>query len=53
MQIRWEHLTPAEFKKLAREEQVCIVPIGSLERHGEHMPYGTDAIVAHTVACRA
>ena len=53
MQIRWEHLTPAEFKKLAKEEQVCILPIGSLERHGEHMPYGTDAIVAHTIACRA
>ena len=53
MQVRWEHLTPPEFKKLAREEQVCILPIGSLERHGEHMPYGTDAIVAHHVACRA
>ncbi len=53
MQIRWEHLTPPEFKKLAREEQLCILPIASLERHGDHMPFGTDAIVAHTVACRA
>jgi len=53
MQVRWEYLTPPEFKKLAKEEQVCILPIGSLERHGEHMPYGTDAINAHTIACRA
>lgn len=53
MQIRWEHLTPPEFKKLAKEEQLCILPIGSLERHGEHMPFGTDALVAHSIACRA
>lgn len=53
MQVRWEHLTPPEFKKLAQEEQVCLLPIGSLERHGEHMPYGTDALVAHDIACRA
>ena len=53
MQIRWEHLTPPEFQKLAREEQLCILPLGSLERHGEHMPFGTDALIAHDIACRA
>lgn len=53
MQTRWEYLTPPEFKKLAREEQICLLPIGSLERHGEHMPYGTDALAAHEVALRA
>ena len=53
MQTRWEFLTPPEFKKLAAEEQLCILPIGSLERHGEHMPFGTDGLVAHKVACLA
>lgn len=53
MEIRWEHLTPPEFKKLAREEKLCVLPLGSLERHGEHMPYGSDALVAHEVACLA
>jgi len=53
MQTRWEYLTPPEFKKLAREEQICILPMGSLERHGEHVPYGIDTVVAHTVACKA
>ena len=52
-QVRWEHLTPPEFEKMAREEKLCILPIGSLERHGEHMPFGTDALVAHEIACRA
>ena len=53
MQVRWEYLTPPDFEKLAREEKLCILPIGSLERHGEHMPFGTDALVAHEIACRA
>ena len=38
MQVRWEYLTPPEFKKLVKEEQICILPLGILERHGEHLP---------------
>jgi len=53
MQTRWEYLTPPEFKKLAREEQVCVVPLCSLERHGEHLPYGTDAFIGHQLAIMA
>lgn len=53
MQVRWEYLTPPEFKKLAKEETLCILPIGSLERHGEHLPFGTDGLTAHAIACRA
>ena len=53
MQVRWEYLTPPDFKKLAREEQVCILPIGSLERHGDHVPYGADGLVCHEIAVRA
>ena len=53
METRWELLTPPDFKKLAREHKVCVVPIGSLERHGEHLPFGTDGISAHTIAVGA
>ena len=53
MQVRWEYLTPVDFKTLAREEKLCILPIGSLERHGEHLPFGTDGLVAHAIAVRA
>lgn len=53
MQTRWEYLTPEDFRRLAREEQICVLPIGSLEHHGEHLPYGTDALVAHEIAHRA
>ena len=27
MQVRWEYLTPPEFKKLVKEEQICILPL--------------------------
>lgn len=53
MQVRWEYLTPPEFKKLVKEEQICILPLGILERHGEHLPYGTDGLSVHAIACRA
>jgi len=53
MQVRWEFLTPTDFKALAQKEKICVLPIGSLERHGEHLPFGTDALIAHAVAVRA
>lgn len=51
--MQWELLTPPEFDRLAREEQVCVVPIGCLERHGAHMPFGTDSLIAHKIAVEA
>lgn len=53
METRWELLTPPDFKRLAQEEGLCVLPIGSLERHGEHMPYGTDGLVCHEIAYQA
>lgn len=51
--MRWEHLVPSDFKKAVKETGLCILPTGSLERHGEHLPFGCDMIIAHTVACKA
>lgn len=51
--MRWEHLIPKDFKKAVNETELCIVPTGSLERHGEHLPFGCDMIVSHTLACKA
>ena len=53
MQVRWEYLTPIEFKDIAAKEKLCILPIGSLERHGEHLPFGTDGLIAHSAAVHA
>ncbi len=51
--MQWELLTPKDFEKLVKEEKICVLPIGSLERHGEHMPFGTDTLVPHKIAVEA
>ena len=50
----WETLTVDEFAQ-AREKcgGVCVVPIGCLEKHGNHLPLGTDILSAREVATRA
>lgn len=32
---------------------VCLLPVGSLEQHGEHLPVGTDSLLVETVALRS
>ena len=43
----WENLREEEFKvAIEKSKGVCILPIGCLEKHGQHMPVGTDVIQA-------
>ena len=44
--IRWDHLTSPEIRKLAEEKAIVLVPVGSTEQHGPHLPVGTDALLA-------
>jgi creatinine amidohydrolase len=49
--MKWEELTvPAFEKALISSEGVCVLPLGVLEKHGEHLPVGTDLIIARMVA---
>ncbi|MGC9071198.1 MAG: creatininase family protein [Acidilobus sp.] len=45
----WE-LTGGQFE--ASQKLVAVLPVGSIERHGDHLPIGTDAIEALWVASR-
>ena len=50
----WENLCEQEFKKAIKESKgVCILPIGCLEKHGQHLPVGTDVIHISEIAKRA
>ena len=41
----WENLREEEFENAIRESGgVCILPVGCLEKHGQHLPVGTDVI---------
>lgn len=43
-----QHLNAADFK--ASPFDKVILPLGSLESHGGHLPFGTDAMTAHLLA---
>ena len=51
--MRWEELTSPEIGALDREKTVVILPLGSVEQHGNHMPLGTDTILAQSVSLAA
>ena len=48
--MNWDQLTSPEIAALDREHTVVILPIGSVEQHGNHMPLGTDSMLAEAVA---
>lgn len=41
-----------EASELVQEDRLVIVPVGSTEAHGPHLPLDTDTHQAETVACR-
>lgn len=51
--MQWENLTSTELGEAARQNRVCVLATGVLERHSEHLPLGTDYLNAHKIACLA
>jgi creatinine amidohydrolase len=50
----WEELTAHQFPNSVKEAQgVCILPIGVLEKHGNHLPVGTDMFTAQALCKKA
>jgi len=46
--VEWEKLTAPEFiKTVDATKGVCIIPLGSIEKHGDHLPMGTDNFLIH------
>ncbi|MCU0244104.1 MAG: creatininase family protein [Acidobacteria bacterium] len=54
LSVRYEELTAPDFvKAVAASGGTCIVPLGILEKHGPHLPLGTDLIDCREVSLRA
>jgi creatinine amidohydrolase len=54
LSTRYEELSAPDFvRAVARSGGTCIVPLGILEKHGPHLPVGTDLIDCREVARRA
>ncbi|MGQ9513716.1 MAG: creatininase family protein [Thermoproteota archaeon] len=52
--MRWEELTWVDFPKAVKSSKgVCILTLGVLEKHGNHLPLGTDVLNVHKLACLA
>lgn len=50
----WEELSAGDFEAcIQKSEGVCVLPIGVLEKHGDHLPLGTDMYIATSVAKKA
>jgi creatinine amidohydrolase len=51
---RWEELTSDDFRlAIQRSEGTCLLPFGIMEKHGPHLPLGTDLIDVRHAALAA
>ncbi|MBV9480915.1 MAG: creatininase family protein [Acidobacteria bacterium] len=45
LSARWEELTAADFRQgIEQSKGTCLLPFGILEKHGPHLPLGTDLL---------
>lgn len=51
--MRWEELSGGQFVAAVEQSQgVCLLALSVLERHGHHLPVGTDMFVGHEILTR-
>jgi creatinine amidohydrolase len=54
LSVKWEELTAADFVDGIRLAQgTCLLPFGILEKHGPHLPLGTDLLNVRYATLRA
>ncbi len=52
--MQWENLSAPKFSKAVKEcGRVCVLAMGCLEKHFDHLPLGTDYLNIHAIACKA
>ena len=53
METEWRRLRADELRARAKDDAIGILPVASLELHGQHLPVEVDSILGETVARRA
>src|ERR1700693_407273 len=54
LSVHWEELTAADFREgIHRSQGTCLLPFGILEKHGPHLPLGTDLLDVRHAALHA
>lgn len=45
-----EEMSPDEITEALKETDTVVIPVGTLEQHGPHLPVGTDALISIRIA---
>jgi creatinine amidohydrolase len=54
LSVHWEELTAGDFRSAIQQSQgTCLLPFGILEKHGPHLPLGTDLLNVRYAALHA
>jgi len=48
--ILWEEHTWPELREAAKEDRVVLLPVGTIEQHGPHLPLSTDCITSREIS---
>jgi creatinine amidohydrolase len=52
--MQWENLTAPDFAAaIERTQGICLLPLAVIEKHGDHLPLGTDLFIGMEVSRRA
>jgi creatinine amidohydrolase len=51
-EIEWRRLRADELRQRAKDDAIVILPVGSLEQHGPHLPVEVDSLLGETVALK-
>ncbi|MEO1999350.1 MAG: creatininase family protein, partial [Planctomycetaceae bacterium] len=52
-EYRYQKLTWPEINDAIDDQQICIVPCGAVEQHGDHLPLDVDLVCPTEIACGA
>ena len=54
LSVKWEELTAADFRTAIQQSKgTCLLPFGILEKHGPHLPLGTDLLNVRLASLQA
>jgi creatinine amidohydrolase len=54
LSVHWEELTASDFREgIRRSQGTCLLPFGIIEKHGPHLPLGTDLLDVRYAALHA
>ena len=53
LEVRIDHLRPREVAERMAVGPVAWIPLGAVEYHAEHLPFGTDGFTATAIVERA